>query len=426
MGPAALTARTRIDAEGLLVLPGMVDARVHLMEPGDGSRETLPAGTAAAAAAGVTTLAEHTHHWPITDVDRFEEKRRLVPGRAYVDVGLAAHAWPGARDGMAPLWRAGVVFFKAFTCATHGVPALTSDLLADVFDEAAGLGAPVLVHCEDDLLTAQSEARLRAAGRVDPGLLLEWRNRPAEQVAVATACLLARASGASVAIAHVSSPEVLHVIAALGGDRVGAESCPQYLLLREAEVHDQGARRKFTPPARIRTAAGEMAMWGAFDDGRIEYLATDHAPSTWDQKDRCGIWDAPFGLPGLDTTLPLVLDVALRGVTTVEAVVARYAEAPARRYGLTAKGRSVPGADADLVLVDPEARTAVDDLTIHSRAGWSPYAGRPLRGAVARTLLRGEEVAVDGSVSDPPRGRLVLGPGAVAIRPTWPPHRRRP
>lgn len=304
MGPAALTARTRIDAEGLLVLPGMVDAHVHLMEPGDGSRETLPAGTAAAAAAGVPTLVEHTHHWPITDVDRFEEKRRLVPGRAYVDVGLAAHAWPGARDGMAPLWRAGVVFFKAFTCATHGVPALTSDLLADVFDEAAGLGAPVLVHCEDDLLTAQSEARVRAAGRVDPGLLLEWRNRPAEQVAVATACLLARASGASVAIAHVSSPEVLHVIVALGGDRVGAESCPQYLLLREAEVHDQGARRKFTPPARIRTAAGEMAMWGAFDDGRIEYLATDRAPSTWDQKDRCGIWDAPFGLPGLDTTLP--------------------------------------------------------------------------------------------------------------------------
>jgi len=410
-----LEATRTVDATGLLILPGMVDVHVHLMEPGDGSREDVPSGTAAAACAGVTTIVEHTHHWPVTGLERLRDKQALLPGRAHVDVGLAAHVWPDALAGLGDLWRAGIAFFKAFTCSTHGVPGLAADTLADALDVLAALDAPALVHCEDDLLTARAERRLRAAGRLDGRLLVEWRNRPAEEVAVATVCLLARAAGAAVAIAHVSSADVLDIVDALAdGSRVVAESCPQYLLLHEDEVEDHGTLRKFTPPARIRSASDAEHLWQAFEDGRITYLASDHAPSTIAQKTGCDLWSAPFGLPGLDTSLPLMVDAALSGRTCLETVVARYADAPARTYRLAAKGRLVPGADADLVLVDPHARTSVDELTLHSGAGWSPYAGRPLRGEVVSTWLRGHQIAESGRPVGPPQGRFLAGAGRRA------------
>jgi len=117
-----------INAEGLLVLPGMVDTHVHLMDPGDDSREDFPSGSAAAACNGVTTIIEHTHGWPVTTVSRLAEKRDYLRGRSYVDFGLAAHVWPDHLAELAPLWRAGVAFFKIFTCETHGVPAIMPTL----------------------------------------------------------------------------------------------------------------------------------------------------------------------------------------------------------------------------------------------------------------------------------------------------------
>lgn len=154
-------------------------------------------------------------------------------------------------------------------------------------------------------------------------------------------------------------------------------------------------------------------MWKAFNEGLVHHLSTDHAPATAAQKRDGDIWDVHFGLPGVDTTLPLMVDAALEGRTTLERVVEAYALRPARLYGLAGKGALEPGDDADLVLVDPAGSWLVRDEDVRSRAGWSPYSGRTLRGRVVATYLRGEEIARDRDVTGERRGRWLAGPGAA-------------
>lgn len=414
----AFRATRTIDASGMYVLPGMVDSHVHLMDPGDAEREDFLTGTLAAAAAGVTTIVEHTHGWPVTTPERLAEKRAHLRGRSHVDYGLAAHVWPDQAGRLDALWRSGVVFFKIFTCETHGVPAIQPDLMLDVFEELAAADAACLVHCEDNLMTARAERRLRAQLRDDPGVLSEWRSREAELVATGATALLARLTGVRATIAHVSHPGALQVLAAeqrLGSTAV-AETCPQYLFLREDEVLEHGTMRKFTPPARIRSGADEAAMWAAFNSGAVNHLSSDHAPSTRAHKADGGMWGAHFGLPGLDSTLPLMLDAALTGRTSLERLVAAYSDAPARRYRLPGKGRLTEGFDADLTIVDPAQRWTLTDDAVLSKAGWTPFAGRQLQGRVITTLVRGQEVIVDGAAADrdAPCGKFLAGPGAVA------------
>lgn len=410
------SAATTVDARGRFVLPGFVDTHVHLMDPGDATREDFPTGTEAAARRGVTTVIEHTHGWPVTTVDRLQEKLDYLQGRSWVDYGLAAHAWTGGLEDVVPLWRAGVAFFKVFTCTTHGVPATLADAMLDLFDVTAPEGIPCLVHCEDDLITACNERRLKANGRVDPSLLPEWRSRDAEEVAVATVGVLACATGARVTVAHASTAQVLAMVDAVraSGADIRSETCPQYLFLREREVLEHGPLRKFTPPARIRHDGDEAAMWEAFNAGSVHHLSTDHAPSTLEQKRAGDMWTCHFGLPGLDTTAPVMLDAALAGRTSLERVVEAYAEAPARFYRLAGKGRLAVGADADLVVFDPTPVRTIEDATVVSRAGWSPFSGRTVRGDVATTVSRGRVLVDDGElVSGARSGRFLPGAGAA-------------
>lgn len=415
VGHEQFDAHHTVDASGLFVMPGMVDTHVHLMDPGPTEREDFPTGTTAAAIAGVTTIVEHTHAEPIRDPADLTAKRGHLEGRSYVDYGLAAHVWPDRTHRLAELWAAGVTFFKIFTCTTHGVPATEAGTLLQVFTDLADFGGTALVHCEDEHLTATAEKLLRDSGRDDPAVIVEWRSREAELVAAATVSLMARLTGARVTVAHVSSPEVAELITrerAAGAD-IAAEACPQYFLLREDEILTEGAFRKFTPPARARTDADEARMWDLLRRGVLTHLSTDHAPATPEQKRDGSIWDVHFGLPGLDTTLPMLLTAAANGDLAYEDIVRIYAESPARRYGLQAhKGRIVLGADADIVLVDPAAEWILEDSVVHSKAGWTPYSGRQVKGKVVATYLRGALLAEDGQLRAEPEGRFFPGAGA--------------
>ena len=416
-GGGEVGADRTIDAGDLLVMPGMVDTHVHLMDPGPTEREDFPTGTAAAAARGVTTIVEHTHAHPVRDRKELADKVAYLRGRSNVSFGLAAHVWPDRIDALNDAWRGGVAFFKVFTCTTHGVPGIEGEDLRRTFERVAGFGGACLVHAEDETRTEEAERALRAAGRTDPGVLTEWRSREAELDAVRAVADLSVETGARLTIAHVSSPPVADVIVAARrrGADLAAEACPQYLLLQEDDVLEHGALRKFTPPARNRSTEEADTMWGLLADGTLTHVATDHAPSTMTQKLDRDFWEAPFGLPGLDTTTRLLLDAAARGRLSWSDVVRRYSEEPAKRYGLRpAKGRLEEGADADLVLVDPLATVRIRNEDVISKAGWTPFAGLVTTGDVVRVFLGGEEIARDGVPRDERTGRFLPGPGAAA------------
>lgn len=413
-----LSADRTIDAAGLLVMPGGVDTHVHLMDPGSPEREDFPTGTAAAAAAGVTTIIEHTHGRPVRSVADLNEKVDYLNGRSNVDFALAAHAWPGHTDAVPELWAAGVAFFKVFTCTTHGVPGHNAAALKAHLDATATIDAVSLLHCEDESLTEAAESLLQGQGRNDPGVLPEWRSLDAELVAAAVAALLVRRTGARATAAHVSNQEVASYIAAerAKGAKLAAEGCPQYFLLREAEVHKHGTLRKFTPPARSRTDDDEAQMWRLLRTGVLTHMSSDHAPSTLEQKADGDIWNTHFGLPGLDSTMAILLDAAARGHLSYEDITRIYSENPAKTYGLwPRKGRISAGADADLILVDPTAKRTLSNETVISKAGWTPFNGREVTGQVIQTFLRGERIAEAGKPAANRSGNFQHGAGKQLI-----------
>lgn len=392
-------AMQTVEADGLHLLPGMIDEHVHFMETADPTREDWRHGSAAAAVGGVTTVVEHTHAAPLLREADVDAKRAFVAGRSFVDYALAAHVFPDTIDELPALAAAGVPFVKAFTCTTHGVPGLDASRLLALFRQAARVGLRVLVHCEDETITAADEARLRSDLREDAALLPEWRSPEAELAAAAVVVVLARVTGARVTLAHVSQPAVLDLVAtqrAAGAD-LTVETCPQYLLLDEADVRREGALRKFTPPAR--PAPAQAGLWEALQDGRVHLLAADHAPSTRTQKLTGDIWDCPFGLPGIETVLPLGLAAVGDGLVDLGVLVRAYAERPALELGLQGrKGSLLTGHDADLVLVDLASRVTLRDEDVVSKAGWTPFAGRQACRPHA-TYLRGTLVAQDGRLA---------------------------
>ncbi len=404
-------SREVVDGKGLFLLPGMIDAHVHFMDPGDLTREDFPAGSAAAATAGVTTVLEHSHGIRATNGASLRQKIEYLKDRSVIDFGLGAHFSPNGVEEIQEVLQEGAAFIKVFTCTTHGVNAVENGAFLQAMKRFGPEGAVYLVHAEDESLTRVAEIELRRAGREDGRVIPEWRNPLAEQVAVTTVAQLAEASGATVMIAHCSHAVIVDIVNdyRAQGARIWAEGCPQYFYLREDEIDQLGAFRKFTPPARASESKDFEAMWERLRNGAISYLASDHAPSTRSQKTGGSIWDVHFGLPGIDTTFPVMLDAVCRGNLTLSRLVELYALMPARLYGLyPRKGTLQVGSDADFILVDLQGTRVLQDKDILSKAGWTPFAGREVKGRVVSTYLRGRKVAEGGRcLGSPGTGRFI-------------------
>ena len=409
VGHLDIGADNRIDATGLLVMPGMFEAHAHLMDPAETDREDMPTGTAAAAALGVTTLIEHSHCTAVHSGAEFIKKRDYLKDRSVVDFGIGAHFPTASIDHVGEVEQEGAAFIKVMTCTTHGIQGVGSGRLFAAMTRFGHTKIPFLIHAEDEGLTATAETELKTASRQDGRIIPEWRNLLAETVAAQSVATLATASGAVTVFAHCSHPEIFRIVKAARqqGANVWTEACPQYFALKEDEVLTNGALRKFTPPNRMRSDDDVEALWACID--RETYFASDHAPSTLSQKKNGSIWAVPFGLPGLDTTFRFLLDAAANGRISYPMLVDLYARRPAMLYGYyPRKGNLLPGADADIVLVDPDTEYKMTDEMVISKAGWTPYAGRTFRGCTRAVYLRGSKIAENGScLAKPGTGEFI-------------------
>ncbi len=385
---------TVVDAAGLVVLPGGVDAHVHFDEPGRATFEGWATGSAAAAAGGVTTVVDMPidSDPPTLDPAAVADKVAAASAASLVDFALWGGLVPGNVGALDLLLRAGVVGLKAFLCDSgwDRFPPVGGEALAAGLAAAARHGRVVAVHCEDPAL-------LRP-GPPTPA------NRPvaAEVAAVRSACAAAAAAGARLHVVHCSAPEA--VAEARRWPGVSVETCPHYLHLTDADADRLGPVAWCAPP--LRDAARRDRLWAQLRRGDIDTVASDHSPCPPSLKQG----PRPFaGIAGVQTTLSLLLAGPPDGGPPLDlARVAAVRGAAARLLGLRHKGILAAGADADLVLVDPDASWVVGPSTLRQRHPASPFAGRRLTGEVVATYLRGR--CIYDRATGPtglPAGRLV-------------------
>jgi allantoinase len=402
-----------MEAEEAVVMPGLVDTHVHVNEPGRTDWEGFDSATRAAAAGGVTTIVDMPLNSlpPTTSVVSLQAKRAAAAGKCHVDVAFWGGIVPGNLAELAGLDGAGVAGFKAFL-VDSGVPefpAVEVGELEAAMGALANLGALTVVHAERPEPVAVATA---AAAGEDPRAYRTWlRSRPdsAEAEAVAAVAGLSRRLRARSHVLHLSSAEALEPLRRARADAVpiSAETCPHYLTLAAEQVPDGATLFKCAPPIRAR--ANRERLWSALAGGDISMVCSDHSPCPPERKrledgDFMAAWG---GISSLQLGLPVVWSAARRRGHTLADLAEWMCLAPARLVGLDhRKGAILPGRDADLVLLDPDASFTVEPASLYHRHPVTPYADRVLHGVVRATYLRGR-LAWDGRRFAGPRGRLL-------------------
>lgn len=392
-----------LDASGLIVLPGAIDAHVHFREPGLEHKEDWASGSRAAVAGGVTTVLDMPNTVPATTtLEALAEKRRRAERSSLVDFGVFFGLTEQNLD--VALQAEGVVGLKIYMGSSTGGLLVTDETaLESAFQRWPGV---IVIHAEDEHLIQERRALFGA----DPPASAhsEIRNVDVALMALTRALDLARRYGTRLHVAHMSSTAEAWLVAAARreGVRVTCEVTPHHLLLDEslAAAGLLGTRAKVNPPLRAKSECD--GLWKAIMSGTVDVIATDHAPHLPAEKD-LPYEQAAAGLPSVELYLPLLLERVADGLLGLEDLVRVASEGPARVFGLRGKGRIEQGYDADLVLVDLEASRMVDASSIRSKCGWSPYVGRTLRGWPVMTLVRGQVVFGPEGYRDSAVGREV-------------------
>lgn len=405
------TAAETIDAAGLHLFPGVVDAHVHCNDPGRSEWEGFDYASRALAAGGATTFVDMPLNAspPTVDGASFDRKLAAAEGSSFVDFALWGGLVPGPLERLDELAAKGVVGFKAFMCPTGVDDFVMADdeTLRAGMERAASLGLPVAVHAENADATTRLAAHAVSGGRTSMKDYLASRPVVAELEAIGRAVEIAEETGCSLHVVHVSTGSGVALVAAARarGVDVTCETCPHYLALDEDDALTLGPIAKCSPPLRPREDVDDL--WRAVMAGQVDLVASDHSPSSPQLKEGADAFAVWGGIAGCQTLLRVVLTEGERRGLSLEAVAALTAAGPARRFGLEGKGLLARGADADLVLVDLATESLVSEAELLSRHPLSPFVGRSLRGQIVRTVVRGSTVQRAGGMVAAPGGRFV-------------------
>lgn len=406
------SGREEIDAHGLHVFPGVIDAHVHFNEPGRTDWEGIQTGSSAFAAGGGTLFVDMPlNSSPVTTTGAtFDLKLEAMQRSSITDFALWGGLVPGNLQNLPELAARGVIGFKAFM-SNSGLDEFEAadDLtLFEGMRSSARLGLPVAVHAESDVITGSLSRRLREAGRTDVRAYLESRPVVAELEAINRAILLAAETGCALHIVHVSSGKgvALAAEAKARGVNVTIETCPHYLSFTEDDLEVLGAVLKCAPPVRDRLEFDRL--WDELLTGRVDIIGSDHSPAPPELKTSTNFFSIWGGISGVQSTLAVMLTEGhhARGLR-LEAIAGLLSANPAERFGFAQKGKLKIGFDADISLVDLGREFTLEPENLLYRHTQSPYLGRTFKGEVQMTLLRGQTVMLEGRVERAARGRLV-------------------
>ena len=393
-----------IQAEGKWILPGLIDDQVHFREPGLTHKATIATESRAAVAGGVTTFFEMPNVSPPTlDMERLEEKREIGARDSAANYAFFLGASNENLEAVKSADPTRIAGIKIFMGSSTGNMLVDEEaVLENIFRHAP---TTIATHCEDTpTILANEEAAKKKYNNDAP--FWEHPNIRSREACLKSSTLateLAKREKARLHVLHISTEEELNLFTP-GDARITAEACVHHLWFEESSYATHGSRIKCNPA--IKKESDRRAIREAVKDGRISVLATDHAPHTLEEK-REPYFRAPSGLPLVQHTLLLMLEMVKLGCFSLETIVERACHAPARIFDVVDRGHVREGYWADLVLVDPLSRTVVRDTELFSKCGWSPFDNERYSHRIDQTIVSGKTAYLNGKIRENCRGEAV-------------------
>lgn len=404
-------ADTRINLKKLVVLPGLIDVHVHLRDEEKAYKEDFYSGTAAAAAGGITTVFDMPNNAPVTMSNKaLRNRMKIAENKILVNVGFYSEFPKDIRE-IEGIVSQGAIGFKLFMSEQVGGANIYDDqALLEAFKAVTKINRVTAVHAEDEASLKRAEDMLKRNGRNDVNAFLKAHSEDVEAKAVERLLNIERKTGMRLHFCHVSTEDGLETIveAKKSGMSVTCETTPHHLFLSAEDLKQIGALALTMPPVRERNHIA--ALWDGIRDGSIDIMASDHAPHTIEEKEAQSIWDVKVGIPGLETTLSLMLTEVKHGRLTIGDIARLMSENPAAIFRLKGKGSLKEGNTADLTVVDLGRKYKIDSSLFHSKAKYSPFDDRTVEGKASKTFVNGQLIMdEDEIVAKPGSGEIIRG-----------------